>query len=180
VSNSRRRGSAFVTVIAVLAILAILMEIALQLVVTHINESRRRGDAAYAGQLARSGLEWARACIASGSPSCDRRLELAGGVITVTTQRDGELVKVKSCGSVMRGGAQGPTRETTTRVRPPDPANPAPSPSGPPEPGPALASSSSPDPDSPERTDSGATAPTPQPQPTPSDPMNELEAVAHP
>lgn len=112
----KRRGSAFVTVVAVLALLCILMEIALQLLVSHVSESRRRGDAAYAGELARSGLEWARACIAAGSP-CDGRREVAGGVIEIAATQDGEWLDVTSKGRVLRGGAPGPARIATTRIR---------------------------------------------------------------
>jgi hypothetical protein len=118
---SPRRGSAFITVLAVLALLAILMEMALQLLVSHVSESRRRGDSAYAGELARSGLAWARACIAARGGACSARVTVGGGVMDVRSTFDGEVYTVTSRGIVLRGGADGPSREATTQVRPPPP-----------------------------------------------------------
>lgn len=114
------RGSAFLTVVAVLALLSILMGTAMQILVSHLRESKRRGDAAYAGELARSGLDWARACIAQGGgASCTRRLELGGGVVEVTVTHEDEGFLVTATATIVRGSLQGPSRTASTHVSPP-------------------------------------------------------------
>lgn len=158
-TRCRARGSAFIAVVAVLALLSILMQVALQLLVAHVSESRRRGDSAYAGELARSGLAWARACIATGSSACTTRLDLPGGRIAVDARFDGEAFDVTARGTVLRSGADGPSREAQARITPPPPGEGVPAGTAPPP------------------------APEPAPEPTPAAPepgTNELSSEEYP
>lgn len=74
-------------VIAVLAILSVLMHLALSLLVSRAETSKRRTNVLYADELARSGSAWARACLDAKLGSCSHAtFSVASGEIEVTVE----------------------------------------------------------------------------------------------
>lgn len=100
----KRRGYSILAVMAVLLLVALVMNTVLSLVVSHLRQTRRRGDLLYAMQLARSGIDWAVGCLASGQRGCQGTLTLAGGEIGVQIQGGSDLFHVRSEGKVVRDG----------------------------------------------------------------------------
>ena len=136
----------------VLLLLALLMETAMHLYMAHADQTKKRSDRQYATQLAHSGLDWARACLAANpTGACVASLEVGDGTIEVTVERTKEHVKVRSTGIVLRGGARKISRTETMEFGPPASLDPPP----PPDPG-------SPPGDAP-------SGPVPTPVPTPDD-----------
>jgi hypothetical protein len=101
----RRRGFALVAVMAVLAFLLLVLSLLAKLLSDDLAETRRRGNAAYARELARSGLAYARAAIAGGSGLAPEMFDVKGGRIEVRPEVREEGLRVVAVGTVRSGGA---------------------------------------------------------------------------
>ena len=100
-----RRGFALVAVMGVLALLFIVFAVLAKLLADDLAETRRRGNAAYAAELARSGLAVARASIAAGGGVAPTTLAVAGGRIEVRPEVAETGLRVVAVGSVTSSGA---------------------------------------------------------------------------
>lgn len=100
----RTRGYSMVAVLAVLTLLAILMGVMVQLLVTNLGQTRRRANILYATELARSGIDWARARLAAAKGLQSTVLTLSGGEIDVKVDAREGGYRVTSTGRVTRGG----------------------------------------------------------------------------
>ena len=107
--SRRTRGTSLVAVLGVLALLAMVMAVMVQLLMTNLGETRRRANALYAAELARSGTDWGRARLLAGSPFERTVLKVRGGEIDVRTEIDeGAAVggyRLVSIGRVVEGRA---------------------------------------------------------------------------
>ncbi len=130
----RRRDFALVAVMGVLAFLLLVLSLLAKLLSDDLAETRRRGNAAYARELSRSGLAYARAAIARGAGLAPESIEVEGGrieirpevtegglrVVSVGTVRSGAVILARRAASFVAGPA---TRELG---RPPSPSVTAP------------------------------------------------------
>ncbi|HEX5854791.1 MAG TPA: hypothetical protein VFZ57_04155, partial [Thermoanaerobaculia bacterium] len=95
---------------------------------TDLNETRRRANDRYAVELARSGVDWARAWLMEKGQLPSGRLRLAGGEIEVRVE---ELPsggrRIVSVGRVVEGAAYLAARRETVVIEAP-PAAPVPPP----------------------------------------------------
>jgi hypothetical protein len=89
---------------AVLAFLLLVLSLLAKLLSDDLAETRRRGNAAYARELARSGLAYARAAIAGGSGLAPEMLEVEGGQIEVRPEVTEAGLQVVAVGTVRSGG----------------------------------------------------------------------------
>ena len=101
----RRRGFALVAVMAVLAFLLLVLALLAKILVDDLAETRRRGNAAYARELSRSGLAYARASIARGGGLAPETFVVAGGRIEVRPEVTGSGLRVVAVGTVRSGEA---------------------------------------------------------------------------
>lgn len=137
-----------IAVVSVLTLLVVLMGVALRLYVAHTEQTRKRSDRHYATQLAHSGIDWARGCVASRSTSCSSMLDLADATIDVTVQMKESTARIQVKARVMRNGAETSSRAESVEV-----------PLPPPETAASSASSSPPSPIEPSVTLSPPSAP---------------------
>ncbi len=100
----RRRGFALVAVMGVLAFLLLVLTLLAKLLSDDLAETRRRGNAAYARELSRSGLAYARAAIARGAGLAPETFEVEGGRIEVRPGVREAGLRVVSVGTVRSGG----------------------------------------------------------------------------
>ena len=117
----RRRGFSLLSVVVVLAILAILLQAALSLLTARLRETRWRGDSRYAEELARSGVDWAKACLAAGGGAggCAKTLTVEGGEILVQVTDATEGFRISSNGRVLGGTEVRAQRTESADFRPP-------------------------------------------------------------
>jgi hypothetical protein len=116
----RDRGFSLMTVALILAILALLLEAAGRLLMANMKQTRWRGDALYAEELARSGIDWAQSCIAAGKASCGTTLPVADGEVQVEVRPLGEDVfEIRSQGRVVVEKAVRATRDEKVRFQRP-------------------------------------------------------------
>lgn len=114
-----RRGSTLLMVVAVLAILSILLHLAVSLLVSRVETSRRRMNVLYAGELAKSGVAWARACLEARLGGCAHmKFDVAGGTIEVTVDEgfSGGHHRVTSMGTSTLSGEPAETRVEEVEV----------------------------------------------------------------
>lgn len=117
----RRRGFSLLSVVVVLAILAILLQAALSLLTARLRETRWRGDSRYAEELARSGVDWAKACLAAGDGAggCAKTLTVEGGEIRIQVTDGTEGFQISSNGRVLGGTEVRAQRTESAGFRPP-------------------------------------------------------------
>ncbi len=113
--RTRARGSSLLLVLGILTVFGLVLGVLATVLMTDLASSRRRANAAYAAELARSGTDWARGALLArgGLPSATLRVE--GGEIAVATEElpDGRL-RVVSTGRVRVGEATLAARRETT------------------------------------------------------------------
>ena len=151
----RGRGFALVAVMAVLSLLLLVLGLLAKLLSDDLAETRRRGNAAYARELSRSGLAYARATIARDGGLAPESFDVEGGriqvrpevtdgglrVVAVGTVRSGEAVLARhalafDAGVALRRAAEPPAAPVPEREEPPpleeppapEPATPVPPP----------------------------------------------------
>jgi type II secretory pathway component PulK len=109
------RGSSLLLVLGILTVFGLVLGVLATVLLSDLSSSRRRANAQYASELARSGTDWARGTLMArgGLPSATLRVE--GGDITVATEelQDGRL-RVVSTGRVRDGDATLAARREVT------------------------------------------------------------------
>jgi Tfp pilus assembly protein PilX len=117
-SRARRvgqRGSTLLLVLGTLVIFALILGILATILLTDLRATRRRANDRYAVELARSGVDWARAWLMEKGQLPPGRLTLEGGEIEVRAEElpDGRL-RVLSTGRVRGGEATLAARREVT------------------------------------------------------------------
>ena len=115
----RPRGSSLVIVLGVLTLLAMVMAVMAQVVVTDLRQTRRRANVRYAIELAHSGIDYARATLEAGRRLEGQVLHIAGGDIELKVERPEGGLRVTASGRVRMGGAVLEVREEVLEVRAP-------------------------------------------------------------
>ena len=81
--GSRERGSSLLLVMGILVVLALVLGVLASILLTDLRETRRRANDRYAVELARSGVDWARAWLMEKGQLPPGRLKVEGGEIEV-------------------------------------------------------------------------------------------------
>jgi Tfp pilus assembly protein PilX len=113
--RARQRGSTLLLVLGTLVIFALILGILASILLTDLRATRRRANDRYAVELARSGVDWARAWLMEKGQLPPGRLTLEGGEIEVRAEElpDGRL-RVLSTGRVRGGEATLAARREVT------------------------------------------------------------------
>lgn len=82
----RERGSSLLLVVGILVIFALVLGVLASILLTDLRSTRRRANDRYAVELARSGVDWARAWLMEKGQLPPGRLELQGGEIEVRAE----------------------------------------------------------------------------------------------
>ena len=102
-----QRGSTLLLVLGILVIFALILGILASILLTDLRASRRRANEHYAVELARSGVDWARAWLMERGQLPASRLTVTGGEIDVRVE---ELPsggrRIVSVGRVVEGEAR--------------------------------------------------------------------------
>jgi hypothetical protein len=111
----RTRGSSLLLVLGILTVFGLVLGVLATVLLTDLASSRRRANAQYASELARSGTDWARGALLSRGGLPSATLSVAGGEIAVATEElpDGRL-RVLSTGRVREGEATLAARREVT------------------------------------------------------------------
>jgi hypothetical protein len=109
------RGSSLLLVLGILTVLGLVLGVLATVLLTDLASSRRRANAQYAAELARSGTDWARGALLARGGLPSATLQVAGGEIAVATEElpDGRL-RVVSTGRVREGEATLAARREVT------------------------------------------------------------------
>lgn len=120
--GSRERGSSLLLVMGILVIFALVLGVLASILMTDLDETRRRANDRYAVELARSGVDWARAWLMEKGRLPSGRLKVAGGEIEVRVE---ELPsggrRIVSVGRVVEGLAYLAARQETVVMAAPAP-----------------------------------------------------------
>jgi type II secretory pathway component PulK len=113
--RARKRGSSLILVLATLAVFGLILGVLASILLTDLRASRRRANDRYAVELARSGVDWARAWLMEKGRVPDGHLKVEGGEIEVRVEElaDGQL-RVLSTGRVREGEATLAARREVT------------------------------------------------------------------
>jgi type II secretory pathway component PulK len=113
--RARKRGSSLILVLATLAVFGLILGVLASILLTDLRASRRRANDRYAVELARSGVDWARAWLMEKGHVPDGHLKVEGGEIEVRVEElpDGQL-RVLSTGRVREGEATLAARREVT------------------------------------------------------------------
>ncbi len=104
--RAERRGSSLVLVLATLAIFGLILGVLVTILVTDLRESRRRANDRYAVELARSGVDWARAWLMEKGSVPSGPLKVEGGEIDVHVEEiPSGGRRIVSVGRVVEGRA---------------------------------------------------------------------------
>ena len=116
------RGSSLLLVLGILVIFGLVLGVLARVLLDDLRSSRRRANAQYAAELARSGTDWARAALLARGGLPSATLHVEGGEITVETAElpDGRL-RILSTGTVRGGDAAVASRREHSVVRAPAP-----------------------------------------------------------
>ncbi len=111
----RTRGSSLLLVLGILTVFGLVLGVLATVLLTDLASSRRRANAQYASELARSGTDWARGALLARGGLPSAILSVEGGEITVATEElpDGGL-RVLSTGRVREGDATLAARREVT------------------------------------------------------------------
>ena len=103
----RERGSSLILVLGTLAVFGLILGVLASILLTDLRASRRRANDRYAVELARSGVDWARAWLMEKGHVPDGHLKVEGGEIEVRVE---ELAsggrRIVSVGRVLEGSAR--------------------------------------------------------------------------
>lgn len=100
----RARGSSLLLVLGILTVFGLVLGVLATVLLTDLSSSRRRANAQYASELARSGTDWARGALMARGGLPAATLQVEGGDIEVAAEElpDGRL-RVVSTGRVRNG-----------------------------------------------------------------------------
>jgi hypothetical protein len=105
--SSRDRGSSLILVLGTLAVFGLILGVLASILLTDLRASRRRANDRYAVELARSGVDWARAWLMEKGHVPGGPLKVQGGEIEVRVE---ELPsggrRIVSVGRVVEGTAR--------------------------------------------------------------------------
>lgn len=123
----RERGSSLILVLGTLAVFGLILGVLVSILMTDLRASRRRANDRYAAELARSGVDWARAWLMEKGHVPDGPLKVEGGEIEVRIE---ELPsggrRIVSVGRVVEGAARvAGRREVVVLEAPARPGEPA-------------------------------------------------------
>lgn len=123
----RERGSSLILVLGTLAVFGLILGVLASILMTDLRASRRRANDRYAAELARSGVDWARAWLMEKGHVPDGPLKVEGGEIEVRVE---ELPsggrRIVSVGRVVEGAARvAARREVAVLEAPARPGEPA-------------------------------------------------------
>ncbi|HVO51518.1 MAG TPA: hypothetical protein VMV60_11035 [Thermoanaerobaculia bacterium] len=109
------RGSSLLLVLGILTVFGLVLGVLATVLLADLASSRRRANAQYAAELARSGTDWARGALMARGGLPSATLEVEGGEIAVAAEElpDGGL-RVVSTGRVRDGGATLAARREVT------------------------------------------------------------------
>lgn len=79
----RERGSSLLLVMGILVVFALVLGVLASILLTDLRATRRRANDRYAVELARSGVDWARAWLMEKGQLPSGRLSVEGGEIEV-------------------------------------------------------------------------------------------------
>ena len=82
----RERGSSLILVLGTLAVFGLILGVLASILMTDLRASRRRANDRYAAELARSGVDWARAWLMEKGHVPDGPLKVEGGEIEVRVE----------------------------------------------------------------------------------------------
>jgi len=82
----RERGSSLLLVMGILVVLALVLGVLASILLADLNATRRRANDRYAVELARSGVDWARAWLMEKGQLPPGRLKVQGGEIEVRAE----------------------------------------------------------------------------------------------
>ncbi len=111
----RTRGSSLLLVLGILTVFGLVLGVLATVLLGDLSSSRRRANAQYAAELARSGTDWARGALLARGGLPSATLNVAGGEIAVATEElpEGRL-RVVSTGRVREGEATLAARREVT------------------------------------------------------------------
>jgi len=111
-----RRGTAVLATLVVLTLLLMVMGVMARLLFDDLGSTRRRANAMYAAELARSGIAWAKGAMASGHALQPTTLKVDGGEVEIQVETKGDGLKIVSTGRVVSVRRVLATREETLDV----------------------------------------------------------------
>jgi len=111
-----RRGTAVLATLVVLTLLLMVMGVMARLLFDDLGSTRRRTNAMYAAELARSGIAWAKGAMASGHALQPTTLKVDGGEVEIQVETKGDGLKIVSTGRVVSVRRVLATREETLDV----------------------------------------------------------------
>jgi hypothetical protein len=82
----RERGSSLLLVMGILVVFALVLGVLASILLTDLRATRRRANDRYAVELARSGVDWARAWLMEKGQLPQGRLKVEGGEIEVRAE----------------------------------------------------------------------------------------------
>jgi hypothetical protein len=82
-ASRSERGSSLLLVMGILVVFALVLGVLASILLTDLRETRRRANDRYAVELARSGVDWARAWLMEKGQLPAGRLKVEGGEIEV-------------------------------------------------------------------------------------------------
>ena len=98
-----RRGTVLLSTLIVLTLLLLVMGVMAQVLADDLAATRRRGNAMYAAELARSGLAWAKGAMASGRALQPQTLKTEGGEVEIRVETKEDGLKIVATGRVLSG-----------------------------------------------------------------------------
>lgn len=114
------RGSSLLLVLGTLTVLGLVLGVLASILLTDLRESRRRANDRYAVELARSGVDWARAWLMEKGHVPGGALRVEGGEIEVRVE---ELPsggrRIVSVGRVVAGAARVASRREVVEIEGP-------------------------------------------------------------
>jgi hypothetical protein len=111
-----RRGTAILATLVVLTLLLLVMGVLARLLFDDLGSTRRRANAMYAAELARSGIAWAEGAMAAGHALQPGTLKVEGGEVEIQVDTKAGGLKVVATGRVVSGRTVVATREEALDV----------------------------------------------------------------
>jgi type II secretory pathway pseudopilin PulG len=111
-----RRGTALLATLVVLTLLLLVMGVMARLLFDDLGETRRRANAMYAAELARSGIAWAMGAVGSAHAFQPETLKVAGGEVEIRLETKDDGLRIVSTGRVVSGRSVLATREEALDV----------------------------------------------------------------
>jgi hypothetical protein len=120
----RDRGSSLILVLGTLAVFGIILGVLASILLTDLRASRRRANDRYAVELARSGVDWARAWLMEKGHVPGGPLKVQGGEIDVRVEElPSGRRRIVSVGRVVEGAARVAGRREVVVLEAPAPVS---------------------------------------------------------